>query len=150
MQRITPQFVMIVQVLVAQNQAIDPLANEAVHAVFDEALVSSINKTFRELSQKAEWLDMMFEFLGALGPAMNENNRTTASLPYIAQLDAIGCDEGSSGEIAHEENSFGPLKSTIVNRPARRSNLGVRVQWASGPRWHPTRDADTVRHVAIR
>src|SRR6516165_1720724 len=53
MQRITPQFVMIVQVLVAQNQAIDPLANEAVHAVFDEALVSSINKPFRELSQKA-------------------------------------------------------------------------------------------------
>ena len=53
MQRITPQFVMIVQVLVAKNQAIDPLANEAVHAVFDEALVSSINKTFRELSQKA-------------------------------------------------------------------------------------------------
>ena len=52
MQRIAPQFIMIIEVLVAQYQTINPLANEAVHGVFDEALVSSINKTFGELSQK--------------------------------------------------------------------------------------------------
>jgi hypothetical protein len=37
-----------------------------------------------DVISRAEWLDLMFKFLGALGPAVKENNQTTASLPYIA------------------------------------------------------------------
>jgi hypothetical protein len=37
-----------------------------------------------DVISRAEGLDLMFEFLGALGPAVDENDRTTASLPYIA------------------------------------------------------------------
>jgi len=50
----------------------------------------------------AEWLDLMFELLGALRPAVNENDRTPASLSYVAELDAIGRNKDSSGEIAHD------------------------------------------------
>jgi hypothetical protein len=48
----------------------------------------------------AEWSDLMFEFLGALRPSVDEDDRTTTSLPYIAQLDAIEREKSASSKIA--------------------------------------------------
>jgi hypothetical protein len=43
---------------------------------------SSIDSYY--IISRAERLDLMFEFLGALGPAVDENDRKTTSLPTIA------------------------------------------------------------------
>jgi hypothetical protein len=45
MDRVAPQIIMIVEVLVAQYQAIDPLAQELLNAMFNIALVPVVDET---------------------------------------------------------------------------------------------------------
>jgi hypothetical protein len=45
MDRITPQTVMIVEVFVAQHQAMNALTDQLLNAVFNKALVTVVDKT---------------------------------------------------------------------------------------------------------
>ena len=61
-----------------------------------------------DVISRAEGLDLMFEFLGALAPAVEENNRTTASMPYIVNRNTIGRDKARGGS---EQTRFGDRRS---------------------------------------
>jgi acetolactate synthase regulatory subunit len=50
MNRIAPQVIMIVEIFVPQDQAMNALTDQFSHAMFDVALVSVVNETAGDIS----------------------------------------------------------------------------------------------------
>ena len=52
MDRIQPQLVMTIEIFVAQDQAMNPLTEKFLNAVFDLALVTVVHETLAKISQQ--------------------------------------------------------------------------------------------------
>jgi len=52
MDRIKPQMVMIIEIFVAQDQAMNPLTDKLLNAVFDITRVTVVDETFGKISQQ--------------------------------------------------------------------------------------------------
>ena len=61
MDRITSQMVMIIEIFVAQNQAMNPLTDKLLNAVFDKTLVTVVDKTAGKISLKSAEIVLDFD-----------------------------------------------------------------------------------------
>src|SRR5664280_1403316 len=81
-QRIAPQLVVIVQILVAQSQSVNPLCHQLRHRVFHQFRIPIVRKAARELADDASPL---LDFAQQQTPSVT-GNASTVKLPAYFSL----------------------------------------------------------------
>jgi len=101
-QRIGAQAVVIVEVLVTQRQAVDPLADQLAHGVLDRVGIAVVLKAGGELAQDAGFL---LDFVQQQGAAIGADGSAVEAGDDLA-FEISGEGEGSLGTLCHSESRF--------------------------------------------